>query len=55
VRVLPADFITSIPFMRVVHPVSGGDWEGVGVQPDVQCAAIDALTTALCLARDSLR
>ncbi len=55
VRALPADFMTSIPFMRVVHPVSGGDWEGVGVRPDVQCASNDALTTALCLARDSLR
>ena len=55
VRALPADFMTSIPFMRVVHPVSGGDWEGVGVRPDVQCASNDALTTALRLARDSLR
>jgi len=55
VRVLPADFMTSIPFMQVVHPVSGGDWEGVGVRPDVRCASNDALTTALRLARDSLR
>ena len=55
VRELPADFMTSIPFMRVVHPVSGGDWEGVGVRPDVRCASNDALTTALRLARDSLR
>jgi hypothetical protein len=55
VRALPADFMTSIPSMRVVHPVSGGDWEGVGVQPDVQCASNDALTTALRLAQDSLR
>jgi len=46
--------MTSIPFMRVVHPVSGGDWEGVGVRPDVRCASYDALTTALRLARDSL-
>ncbi|NQU24535.1 MAG: S41 family peptidase [Candidatus Nealsonbacteria bacterium] len=55
VRALPTDFMTSIPFMRVVHPVSGGDWEGVGVRPDVQCASNDALTTALSLARGSLR
>jgi hypothetical protein len=55
VRALPADFMTSIPFMRIVHPVSGGDWEAVGVRPDVQCASNEALTTALCLARDSLR
>ncbi len=54
VQTLPEDFMTSIPFMRVVHPVSGGDWEGVGVRPDVQCASNDALTTALRLARDSL-
>jgi len=55
VQALPADFMASIPCMRVVHPVSGGDWEGVGVRPDVRCASNDALTTALRLARDSLR
>ena len=55
VRALPADFITSIPFMRVVHPVSGNDWDGVGVRPDVQCASNNALATAMRLARDSLR
>jgi C-terminal processing protease CtpA/Prc len=55
VRALPADFLASIPIMRVVHPVSGGDWEGVGVRPDVRCASNDAFTIALRLARDSLR
>jgi hypothetical protein len=55
VQVLPAHFMASIPIMRVVHPVSGGDWEGVGVRPDVRCAANDAVTIALRLARDSLR
>jgi C-terminal processing protease CtpA/Prc len=54
VRTLPAGFMTSIPIMRVVHPVSGGDWEGVGVQPDVKCPSQDALRAALLLAHNSL-
>lgn len=35
-----------IPFARAVSPVTGGNWEGVGVQPDVPVAADQALATA---------
>ncbi|MFI5760726.1 S41 family peptidase [Streptomyces sp. NPDC051563] len=40
----------TVPFGRAVNPVSGTNWEGVGVQPDVPCAAADALDRAHALA-----
>ncbi|MGW7442980.1 S41 family peptidase [Kitasatospora sp. NPDC054795] len=40
----------SVPFARAVNPVSGTNWEGVGVQPDVPCDAGAALDRALALA-----
>jgi hypothetical protein len=32
---------------RAVNPITGGNWEGSGVQPDVQVPAADALEVAL--------
>jgi hypothetical protein len=40
----------TIPTGRAVNPVSGTNWEGTGVQPDVPCAASDALDHAHALA-----
>ncbi|MFD8697937.1 S41 family peptidase [Kitasatospora purpeofusca] len=40
----------SVPVARAVNPVSGTNWEGTGVRPDVPCAAEDALDRALALA-----
>lgn len=40
----------TIPVGRAVNPVSGTNWEGVGVQPDVPCPAADALDRAHALA-----
>lgn len=40
----------SIPTGRAINPVSGTNWEGTGVQPDVSCAAADALDRAHTLA-----
>ncbi|MFG3280383.1 S41 family peptidase [Streptomyces sp. NPDC048111] len=40
----------SIPTGRAINPVSGTNWEGVGVQPDVPCTAADALDRAHVLA-----
>ena len=39
-------FALFIPLSRYVSAVSGGDWEGTGVQPDVECAAAEALDCA---------
>ncbi|UXX96054.1 S41 family peptidase [Streptomyces sp. AD2-2] len=40
----------TVPVGRAVNPVSGTNWEGTGVQPDVPCAAADSLTQAHALA-----
>jgi len=40
-----------IPTERAVNPVTGGNWEGTGVLPDVAVPAAAALDTALVLAR----
>ncbi|MFJ5073057.1 S41 family peptidase [Streptomyces sp. NPDC088553] len=40
----------TVPMGRAVNPVSGTNWEGTGVQPDIPCAAVDALDQAHALA-----
>lgn len=56
VRGLPAGdhFTIGVPFGRPINPVTKGDWEGKGVEPDVKVSAADALTTAEKLAADKL-
>lgn len=36
----------SLPFGRAVNPISGTNWEGTGVEPDVKVPAPEALTVA---------
>lgn len=48
-------FGMGIPEERAVNPYGQGDWEGVGVTPDVPVKAADALETAVRLARARLR
>ncbi len=43
-----------VPFGRPINPVTKGDWEGKGVEPDVKVSAADALSTAEKLAADKL-
>ncbi len=45
------DLVVTIPDGRAVNPVTGTNWEGVGVVPDVRVPAADALARALELAR----
>ncbi|MEV0254472.1 S41 family peptidase [Streptomyces sp. NPDC050732] len=40
----------TVPVGRAVNPVSGTNWEGTGVRPDVPCAASDARDRARALA-----
>ena len=47
-------FALFIPLSRYVSAVSGGDWEGTGVKPDVECAAVEALDCAHRLALERL-
>lgn len=44
---LPAGFSTFIPVGRTLDPVTGLDWEGTGVAPDIAAASADALIAAL--------
>jgi C-terminal processing protease CtpA/Prc len=39
-------FAIFIPLSRYVSAVSGDDWEGTGVDPDIECAAAEALECA---------
>ncbi|WP_405754132.1 S41 family peptidase [Streptomyces sp. NBC_01411] len=40
----------TVPVGRAINPVSGTNWEGAGVQPDILCAAADSLDRAHALA-----
>lgn len=56
VRGMPAGdhFSIGVPFGRPINPVTKGDWEGTGVEPDVKVTAADALATAEKLAAEKL-
>jgi C-terminal processing protease CtpA/Prc len=42
-----------IPTGRAINPITKTNWEGVGVIPEIKCAADKALETALPLAREA--
>ena len=44
----------TIPVGRAVNPVSGTNWEGTGILPDVPCPASEALDRARALAEKTL-
>ena len=39
-------FVANIPTGQAVNPVTGGSWEGIGVKPDVEVPAVQALGRA---------
>jgi hypothetical protein len=43
-------FSVRVPYARSVNPITGTNWEGTGVEPDVKVAAAQALDVALDLA-----
>jgi Peptidase family S41/N-terminal domain of Peptidase_S41 in eukaryotic IRBP len=45
-RPLSATMAISVPFARSVNPITGTNWEGTGVVPDVPVAAADAYDVA---------
>ena len=55
VRTLNDRFAIFVPTGRAVNPVTGTNWEGTGVAPDVDVPAEEALERALALARGTLR
>lgn len=47
-------FAVDLPEGRSINPITGGNWQDVGVRPDVPVAANEALEAALTLARAKL-
>jgi C-terminal processing protease CtpA/Prc len=45
----------SVPYARAINPISGTNWEGTGVAPDIQVPEADALDTAYLEALKRLR
>ncbi len=48
-------FGVGVPFMRARNPISGTNWEGKGVEPDVKVPASQTLERAIELARQATR
>lgn len=48
-------FIAAVPFARAKNPITGTNWEGVGVEPDVKTESNAALEKAVGLARSAGR
>lgn len=57
VDVYPVDphMLVRVPTAVVRHVSTGGNWDGVGIVPDVECAVDDALDVAHRLAIDEVR
>lgn len=53
-RRVHAHFALSLPEKRSVNPITGTNWQDVGVRPDVAVSADQALETALRLAKEAL-
>jgi hypothetical protein len=51
---LGSDFFVVLPTGRAENPITRGNWDGVGVSPDVRAAPEAAQETALALAMDRL-
>lgn len=53
-RPLADGFVAFIPMQIVTNTVTGGNWEGVGVRPDVEAPAAEALDVAHRLALEAI-
>lgn len=42
-------FALGVPFARAINPITGTNWEGQGLTPDIEVPAADALASALAL------
>jgi len=54
-RAISNGFVVFVPFARAVNPLTGTNWEGKGVQPDIETSADKALEKALDLIRTKIR
>jgi hypothetical protein len=48
-------FLIAVPFARAINPITKTNWEGTGVQPDVEVPAAQALKTAHLAALQSVQ
>jgi hypothetical protein len=53
-RRLDEHFTLTVPGARAINPITHSNWEGVGVEPDVNVPAAEALTAAQNLAREGV-
>ncbi|MEO0424215.1 MAG: S41 family peptidase [Pseudomonadota bacterium] len=53
-RLVDDNFVIQIPAQQSVNPVTETNWEGIGVQPDIETAPEEALARAHLLALDQL-
>ena len=51
---LTEHFAISVPYAKSVSPITGGNWEGDGVAPDVAVPAAQALQTAYRMSLEGL-
>jgi C-terminal processing protease CtpA/Prc len=51
-HVLNGDLCVFIPHGRAINPISGTNWEGVGVKPDIEVPADEAFDVAYRMARN---
>ncbi len=54
IRRIHKHFALDLPEGRSINPITGGNWQGVGVRPDVEVPADQALNRALELARAAI-
>ena len=47
-------YVIYVPFAQAINPITNSNWEGTGIEPDIQCKAEDALMVAYEMALDSI-
>lgn len=52
--VINQGFLVNVPQGRAINPVTKTNWEGIGVKPDIEIDAEDALNKAIELARNAV-
>jgi C-terminal processing protease CtpA/Prc len=50
-HVIDASFRATIPYAETINPISGTNWDGTGVIPDIECPNADVLEIAMNLMR----
>jgi hypothetical protein len=45
-EVVQKDFVVRLPYGRPINPITGSNWDGTGVEPDLICPAEEALKIA---------